>query len=168
MNRRLAYILIAAMSLMIVVGIVLSVLYYKSNAGKVVDDLDLSVTIGDQTTTNREFKLEKLIPGSSTEYTMHINAKKQDTYVVTLDFNELKDNGLKSLVNVRLMLGDIPMYEGTLESLLADGTTVTFECAPSDDNKVSMKVIYSMSVDVGNEAMGASADFLVTLTSQAK
>jgi len=25
-----------------------------------------------------------------------------------------------------------------------------------------------MSVDVGNEAMGASADFLVTLTSQAK
>ena len=99
---------------------------------------------------------------------MHINAKKQDTYVVTLDFNELKDNGLKSLVNVRLMLGDIPMYEGTLESLLADGTTVTFECAPSDDNKVSMKVIYSMSVDVGNEAMGASADFLVTLTSQAK
>ena len=89
-------------------------------------------------------------------------------YLVSLDFLEINDGGLSPLVDVTITANDQPIYEGKLEALYSMEEKISFECEPTKEDTVSLKVTYSMSIDVGNEAMGTFADFELVLASKAK
>ena len=167
MNRKIAYALIAAMSLMIVIGIALSVASYYQTKDTVVANGEVSVTVGSDTTYEKEFDL-KLSPSESGEYLFRLKAKRQSLYEISLCFNELRDAGMKALTDVRITVEDRVLFEGKMEELLKDGKSVIFDFEPKDDNGVALKIVYSMSDRVGNEAMGTSVDFNMVLTSKAK
>lgn len=169
MNRKLAYILIATMSLMILAGIALSLVNYYTNKGKAMEDTETTITIGDNTSYNREFNLGKLNPGDSVEYTIRLNAKnKSSVYVVSVNYEEIADHGLKHLVDVRLTVDGNVVFEGKLADLLKPETSFSLECEPSEEDSVVLHAVYYMSDAIGNEAMGTSADFGLNITSKAK
>lgn len=166
MKRKIAYALIAAMSLMIVIGIALSIAYYYQSKDTVVDG-EISVTVGNDTTFETEFDL-KLSPSESCEYLFRLNGRRQSVYEITLNFDQIKDAGMKSLTDVRIAVEDRVLFEGKLEELLREDETVVFDLEAKDDGGVALRIVYSMSGQVGNEAMGTSVDFDMTLTSKAK
>ncbi len=168
MNRKIAHILISAMSLMTLVGVVLSIVYYDQMKTTVLEDGSMDVVIKDNTSVEKEFDLAGINPGEQQEFLLRLSPKKRGAYEIELGFREIENHGLKELVNVRVLMNEEAVFEGTMTELLGNEQTIRFECASAEESTTNLRVIYSMSEEIGNEAMGTSLDFRMLLTARLK
>ena len=115
---------------------------------------------------NLHFSATGLRPGDTRDYTIIVTPEADAVYVLALDFEEENDGGLRDFIDVTLSYGDT-VVETTLTELFA-GKTVSFECDISKKVPARIHVVFSMSLDVGNEAQGATSDFGTYLTATRK
>ena len=168
MSRKIAYILSSAMSLMILVGVVLSIVYYDQMKTTVLEDGSVDVVIKDNASVEKEFDLAGINPGEQQEFLLRLSPKRRGAYEVELGFREIENNGLKELLSVRIFMNEETVFDGTMAELLESEQTVRFECSPADGAPTNVKVVYSMSEEIGNEAMGTWLDFRMLLTARLK
>lgn len=129
-------------------------------------DVIKEITLKDTEITSEilEFSASGLKPGDVREYTINLNGKSAGSYNLNFDFAIVKDGTLKNFVDVTLQQGK-SSYTYKLSELL-NGKTVSFTCNIGINSATAIKIIYSMSIDIGNEAQNATADFAINLTAE--
>ena len=158
-KNKVAYILFAIMSVLILLMCFL--IYYLHNLRGNMQ----SITLTENGIVNAELKTDfgKLLPGESSEYTLHFECEKLGTYHFLLSYREKEQSPLANYVSVEMKNGEEIHASEKLSDLLAGGvleTTYTFH----KDKTTSFTLRYVMASDVGDEAQGANLDFDLKLT----
>lgn len=112
------------------------------------------------------FSASGLKPGDTRDYTIIVSPSADGTYVLEFDFEEENNGGLRDYVDVTLSYGETVI--NTTLSELFDGKDVNFECKIGKKTPAEFHVIFSMSLEVGNEAQGVTSDFGAYLTATRK
>ena len=108
-----------------------------------------------------------LKPGESYYYTVILACKTEGRYEITLQFEEIKKGGLENYVNVETSCNGT-VHHNALNALLESEDGITFICELKKSPATEIKILYSMPVEVGNEAQGTELDFNVSLTAVRK
>lgn len=99
----------------------------------------------------------KLIPTESKEYEIELNSYTSGDFKITLDYNELKDGGMKDFVDVKIIIEEKTIYEGKLTELFENNVSYNLRVESGYSSKIL--IIYSMAESVGSEAENTYADF---------
>lgn len=161
MKKKSINILITALLLLGIVAVVLFV--FLAYADEVFDD-NLRVSENGVTTHIMEVRNLRLNPAESREYTVNLICEASGGYRVFLDYEEIKDGGMKDFVNVTVKCNGSTVYEGPLKELLDTDKVVEFFATLEADDPVPISVKYKMPYETGNEAQETYSDFNVKLT----
>ncbi len=161
MSSKVYYILILALVVVTIVGIALGVNNIRRNN---TDVADTAIYVNGERVTSSAVSLHGMIPGGQKKYEFALTADKKAAYHVTLEFRKSGENTLGDYVTARVMLGDQLIEEDQLSQLLL-GEAVEFDCNLTRDDTM-LCITYDMSSEVGNEAQGAKADFVIFITAQ--
>ncbi|MBO5046370.1 MAG: hypothetical protein J6C93_05820 [Clostridia bacterium] len=153
--------LIVSLCSLAVFGVMLAFQIEKSH-----DDFEESITVksGESTSETLEFKALSLIPGESVEYTISLKSDLVSNYLITLEFDETEDLGLKAFVDAVVSIGGTELYRGTLTDLFA-GDPLSFEYEIKEEAQ-EISIVYSMDREVGDSAQGAECKFDVLFTAE--
>ena len=106
----------------------------------------------------------RLNPSESKSYSVNLVCEASGLYLVTLDFIETLDGGMKDFVNVTVLSDGTEVYSGALGKLISGEINAQFEAELSADDPVVITVLYQMPRGIGNEAQGTYSDFDVKLS----
>lgn len=106
-----------------------------------------------------------LVPGDERDYSFKLKCRDKGEYQVGLRMVEKPegDGGLKEFINVKIVLDDKVLYEGSLKEVLLGEAVIYGEPVSFSRESVDLVITYAMPIEVGNEAMGTFADFDMTL-----
>ena len=99
-----------------------------------------------------------LVPGKEREFSFQLKCRDSGEYQVGLMLTEKADGGLKPFVNVQVELDGKTILNGNLEEIMGSSAIVLDEYEFSRES-VDLVITYMMPAEIGNEAMGTSADF---------
>ncbi len=102
-----------------------------------------------------------LVPGDEREYSFQLKCRDSGEYQVGLQMVEKIDGGLKEFINVTVELDGTVVLRGKLSDIMGT-SSVVLENHKFGRDSVELVITYEMPIDVGNEAMGAYADFDMT------
>ncbi len=119
-----------------------------------------TVTVDGETTHILEASLCDLSPGNSREYYIDLDGDNADAYYVTLVFRDDDGGALKNYVDVEIVT-DGTTQKKSLKSLLEGNEYFSLGKKAS-----TIKIIYSMSNEVGNESQGTEVSFYIDLTTK--
>ena len=105
----------------------------------------------------------KLTPNESKEYTVNLTCAASGSYYISLDYEEIKDGGMKSFVDVIVKCDEAEVYNGSLTELLDNGRIIKFEDELHATEPLVVSICYKMPYNIGNEAQGTYADFKIDL-----
>ena len=123
--------------------------------------LEEQINIRSDATVNETIKVKelKLVPTESKEYEILFAYDITGNFKVSLDYFEKHDGGLKEYVLVNVSRDGEELYAGTLKELLDENVLIEFEEEIDNEHPVSIKIVYTMPREVGNEAQGSFATF---------
>lgn len=98
------------------------------------------------------------IPGESRDYSFKLKCRDSGEYHVGLELKEKTDGGLKEFIDVQVVLDGKVVLTGNLSELMGSSSVVLRDYEFGRES-VDLVITYSMPESVGNEAMGTSADF---------
>lgn len=149
-----SFLLIGVMSVMLIVFL-----------GQAKEDFPKDITVGADGTTETVMSVRelKLSPTESKEYSVNLVCAASGSYLVSLDFEQENDGGMKAFVDVTVKHDDEVVYEGGLSELLDSDVIIDFESELHAKEPVVITVCYEMPYDVGNEAQGTYASFDIHL-----
>lgn len=101
------------------------------------------------------FDARNILPGQPQEYKVVLHGGERQAYTVTLTLDEASGN-LVQYLQVDITCGDMELH-GSLTELL--GKINTFSCAFAAKYQINVRL--SIPAEVGNEAMGAEAQFVL-------
>ena len=104
-----------------------------------------------------------LIPGKSKDYEVDLTSRISGNFTVTLDYNELEDDGLKNYVDVKNIIEGNPLYEGKLNYLFEEGVELCYDLSLTRDYDTTILITYSMDEGISNEAGKTFSDFYIDL-----
>lgn len=152
-------VLLCCASVMILLGVALTVYVYKTAQEREMICVDLK---GGQT-ESVEFQDLSLSPGEQSQYTISLKKGEIERYEVSLHFEATGSATIAKYTDVRVEMNGELLCERKLSECFND-EALTFDCDFSDQEKYDVTVIYSMPKDVGNEAQNAQADFVLNIT----
>ena len=160
MKNRSINLLIVSLLLIAAMAVTLIVFLEKAK-----EDFPKNITVdGDGVTESilpvRDLSLN---PTESKEYSVNLVCAASGTYVITLDYVEKVDGGMKSFVDVSVTCGDLLLYSGSLSDLLDTDTVLEMEGELKADDPLTLTFRYEMPKSVGNEAQGTYSDFDIDL-----
>lgn len=159
---RKKYVLPIVIVALLLVGVALLTMVLSTTNNEFVKNITLNEK--DITRESLEFSANGLKPGDVREYTINLKGKSVGIYTLVFDFVEVENGTLKNFVDVAMQYGQ-ESYTFKLSELL-EGKTVSFQCRIGVKDSTVVKVIYSMAVDIGNEAQSATTDFAINLTAE--
>lgn len=98
------------------------------------------------------------IPGESRDYSFKLKCRDAGEYQVGLKLLEKADGCLKNFIDVNVVLDGNQVLSGNLGELMGTAEIVLRNYSFGRES-VDLVITYSMPDTIGNEAMGASADF---------
>jgi len=102
------------------------------------------------------------LPGESRDYSFKLKCREKGEYQVGLKLIEKADGGLKDFINVTVLLDGNSILTGNLGELMGYSSIVLRDYEFGRES-VDLVITYSMPESVGNEAMGTSVDFDMSL-----
>ncbi|MBR3804174.1 MAG: hypothetical protein IKJ14_02350 [Clostridia bacterium] len=105
----------------------------------------------------------QLHPNESKSYTIEVAPEFGGDYEISINYQEIKDGGLKEFVTVSFSVDGKQVQSSSLKNLLDGKSSIVILQNFSEDKPLKLTVTYIMPYEVGNEAQGAYADFDVTL-----
>ncbi len=159
MTKKACYILIIALIVVTMVGIVIGVCNDISE-----DKLSKQKTIvlNEQTQTEMEVNLSGICPSMTVSYKINLKANKGDSFDITMDFEKTDTDSLAPFVDVEIRLKDESLDSAKLSEYL-EGRQITFPAKFDSDAEIDIEIVYSMGLDVGDEAQNTTADFNIVL-----
>ena len=158
-KNKAAYIAFASMSVLLLLTCFL--IYYLHNTRGTMRSITLTENGIENAELNTDFGT--LLPGESSEYTLHFECKDIGTYRFSFFYTAKEKSPLGNYVTVEVQSGEERKTSGDLGKLLSGDslvTTYTF----TEIATTSLTVRYIMDNDVGDDAQGASLDFDLRLT----
>lgn len=155
--KKLSYILVFVLSALVIVGIVIGIVLLTRQS-----DFDKKVTLTGDGVVQAEMKcsLEGLYPGQSAEYSICFSGAPEEAFALTVAFQPDDAAALSPYIDVELELnGESVAAESLDKYLKGDTAEVTL---PKGEERVLI-VRYSMPEEIGNEAQGLAADFVLAL-----
>ncbi len=119
-----------------------------------------TVKINGETVKTFSSDVGGIYPGQKAEYEITLVGAEADNLFVTLDFRCKEDGELKQFVKVKITAGETSI-EKTLAELLSDDEIVSL-----GKNVRQITIVYSMDLDVGNEAQGTNVAFYIDLVAK--
>ncbi len=160
MSKAAVYILILSLVLLTSVGAVLGIWNYTSGEkfanGK-------TIVLNEETKTEMEVNLSGICPGDSTSYGIHLEARESDLFDVTMNFKKTGQDSLARFIDVTVKLDGENISTAKLTDYL-DGKSIAFPTDFDGRSTVKLEIVYSMDLEVGDEAQNTAADFNVILT----
>ena len=132
---------------------------------KAHDDLKESIKVNSDGVTYETLTVKdlKLTPDESREYTVSLTCAASGSYYISLDYEEMKDGGMKSFVDVTVKCGEAEVYNGSLTKLLDEDHIIKFEGELHATEPLVVSICYKMPYSIGNEAQGTYADFKIDM-----
>ena len=160
MKNKSINILIVSLLLLAVMAVVLITFLTKAK-----EDFPKNITVdGDGVTESilpvRDLQLN---PTESKEYSVNLVCDASGSYLITLDYVEKVDGGMKQFVDVTVTCGDIVLYNGSLSTLLDTDTVLEMEGVLEAEDPLTLTFRYEMPESVGNEAQATHSDFDINL-----
>ncbi len=155
--------LISALVLLIGTGAGLLAWILRAN-----DNFVQEVTLkkGDITTQELSFSASEIHPGGGCEYTVNVKGESGGEFAMTLTCSNEGKGELWKYLNIEVQSGESKV-ETTLASLFG-GEALNFDLTLTEESPASFLIRYTMPLDVGNEAQGETADFVLLLTAKRK
>lgn len=157
-KKKATDLVLAALCILILVGVGLSV--YAAARDKNVIRVDLEPSV----TQAVEFEDLCLLPGETGEYRLNLNCETATPYTVTLQFvDRAPTYTLKDHAYVRIEKGDELLAEQRLADAFAAAPLQTV-IDTAAEQACHIKITFYLPADVGNEAQNAEADFALLIT----
>ena len=160
LSHKITRALLVISSLLILIGILMTVWISIKNKNKDV----IKVQLSDGKTEVISFDGLSLFPGGSCEYKIKLKNDGFPRYDLTLDFVDVdEEKTLKNYAYVKIIANGEVLCDELLATAFEDDTIALLV----DDEKginTELTVIYYLPIEVGNEAKNAEAVFEVQLT----
>ena len=155
---------IVTVIMLALVVVILLLLVQKKSCN--TEDADMTVKLKSNGVTQETLEFEELglYPGQEKEYTLLITCEETGVYTMDFIFVEVEDHGLKTYVDVSVTMDGETLESGKLDALLS-GEKFTLE---TETQPVEIRIVYSMSLEIGNEAQGVSALFNLKIEANKK
>ena len=160
MKNKSINILIVSLLLLAVMAVVLITFLTKAK-----EDFPKNITVDSDGVTESILPVRDLMlnPTESKEYSVNLVCDASGSYLITLDYVEKVDGGMKHFVDVTVTCGDIILYNGSLSNLLDTDTVLEMEGELQSEDPLVLTFRYEMPRGVGNEAQGTHSDFDIVL-----
>ena len=160
-RSRFMRILLVAGSVLIVVGVVLMTWMLTTEDERSV----IEVQLFDGRSSTEEIKFEglALVPGEECEYEIVLKSESDDSYNVGFDFVETAESPLKNFARVKILLNDTVVRDELLDTAFT-GEDLVLPVEFAQEKIITLKVVYYLPLEVGNEAKNAGAQFKLVLT----
>ena len=158
---------IVTVIMLALVIVILLLLVQKKSCNTENSDMTVKLKSNGVTQETLEFEELGLYPGQEKEYTLLITCEETGVYTMDFIFVEVEDHGLKTYVDVSVTMDGETLESGKLDALLS-GEKFTLETEFSKTQPVEIRIVYSMSLEIGNEAQGVSALFNLKIEANKK
>ncbi|MBQ8319672.1 MAG: hypothetical protein IJX81_02225 [Clostridia bacterium] len=150
----------------LIVSLVVTITVGLTNRGKTPqENAGLSVTLTQDGIAKDTLHVEDLnvTPGKQVQVKAKISCQADGNYEFTLTFIETAESPLKDFLDVTVEKGGRTVAQAPLSELLSGGT-MSFRQQVFEQESFDLIIIYSMDIDVSDEAQGAEASFDVELS----
>ncbi len=161
MSKRISCILILSV-VVTMIGIIIGVWIYVSQ-DKFADEK--TIVLNEQPQTEMEVSLSGLVPGVSVSYEIHLKANEGGSFGITMDFEKTDSDSLAPFVDVEVRLSGEKIDGAKLSEYLG-GKQIIFPAKFDDTSEIDIEIVYSMSIDVGDDAQNTTADFNIVLSAK--
>ena len=160
-RSKILSLLLIVTSVILVIAIVFLIYFYATRDTR-ENVIDVKLESGES--SSLKFENLTLLPGESCEYELELSHRVKADYDITLSFSDQDSElTLKSFVYAKVTAGDEVICD-TLLSELFDGEALTFSRELSKDKAETVKILYYMPSEVGNEAKNAEAKFNLVIS----
>ncbi len=144
--------------IMFIAGIVALnvVILVEKNGQKFTDDITVEVSDTKAKTVN--VTLTEFLPGESKSKKITLKNESENEYSLKLKFEKTGEDSLAPFIDVVVKIGGEQQPAKTLKELFASDA-IPFKMTNVHGAELEIEVIYSMSLDVGDEAQRTKADF---------
>lgn len=132
--------------------------FVLSNGNKLLEHT--TITINGETTKTLSAEIKDLWPGCENEYEITLEGDHPEEFYITLSFHGGTDGKLKDYIGVKISTENVT-FEKPLKELLDSEEKI-----PLGQNSTKIKIIYTMSLEAGNDTQGADIGFDIDLTAR--
>ena len=156
MSRRSYFILVSIMLVLIAFSVMLNIFLYNAD-----EKYEGSIDVRENGVTETVIPVRDLIlsPGVSKEYHVDLICDATGSFFITLEYEESFDGGMKHFVNTTILSNDTVIFNGPLTDLIDKKIPIEFEEVIDESDPVVITFIYTMPVEIGNEAQRTSSEF---------
>ena len=151
MSKGLKITIIVVSMIVSVAGIIFMIM---SKVGTSKLSEQTTIVIKGETKKTVKAELEGLYPGSSEEYEIILEGEGEE-YQTSIRFRGKEDSELKEYIDVKITSGE-ESIERALGSLIEDEENISL-----GENRESVKLIFTMREDAGNETQGKDISFYI-------
>ena len=128
----------------------------------------IEIRLSDKRPSTKEFVFDHLalVPGEDCEYEIILKGDrtlKGDTYKLNMDFEEIEEGRLKNYARIQMISNDTIVYDELLATVL-EGEDMEFSIDFNGEKSKSIRILFYLPDEVGNEAKKAEALFKLVLT----
>lgn len=151
MSKGLKITIIVVSMIVSVAGIIFMIM---SKAGTSKLSEQTTIVIKGETKKTVKAELEGMYPGSNDEYEIILEGEG-DSYQTTIRFRGNEDSELKEYIDVKVIAGEEEI-DKSLSELIKEGENISL-----GENRESVKLIFTMREDAGNETQGKDISFYI-------
>ena len=127
----------------------------------------IEIRLSDKRPSTKEIVFDHLalVPGEDCEYEIVLKGDrtlKGDTYKLTMDFEEIEEGRLKDYARIQIISNDTIVCDELLATVL-EGEDMEFSIDFNEEKSKSIRILFYLPDEVGNEAKKAEALFKLVL-----
>ncbi len=162
MSKKASNILILSLVAVTIIGIIVGIWVHTSQQ-KFINEK--TFFLNEKERTELDVRLSGVYPGMSVPYTVKLKANKGDSFNLTVDFQKVGKDSLASFIDVELFVNSEKIDSAKLSEYLS-GRQVDFSVDFDGTENAEVEIVYSMGLDVGDEAQNTAADFDVVISAE--
>ncbi len=160
MGKTVSRVLILFICAVTAVGIAVSVWNFTSQE-KLTNEK--TIVIDEKTQTEMDVSLHDICPGMSVSYYINLKANENDRFKALMDFQKTESDSLAAFIDVDILVNGTKISSSKLSEHLG-GKQIEFDANFENTSEIRIEIVYSMDLEVGDEAQNTTADFNIVLS----
>ncbi len=110
-----------------------------------------------------EVSLADIVPGTERSYTLVLKPNRESGFDMKMEFKKTDTDTIAQYIDVEIKVNGQSIASDKLDVLLS-GKKTEHKVGFNSKAEILVEIIYKMSLDIGDEAQGTSAEFDVKMT----